>query len=245
MGIVNDQSGTRVDEIADGVFRISTPVPPDVIPQGFTYNQFLVRDEQPLLYHTGLRRMFPLVSQAVASVLPLDSLRWIAFSHWEADESGALNEFLAAAPQAQALCGVLARDLSVDDVADRPARGLLDGEELILGRHRVRWLATPHVPHGWECGHLFETTTATLLCGDLFAQGGSEHAALTEADILAPSEAMRAQFDYFAHSPDTPALLEKLAATAPRVLACMHGASFRGDGAGRLRALARALAARA
>ncbi len=235
--------GTRVDEIADGIVRISTPVPPDVIPDGFTYNQFLVLDEQPLLYHTGLRRMFPIVREAVAAVIPLESLRWIAFSHWEADECGALNEFLEVAPNAEPVCGVLMRDLSADDVADRPARGLLDGEELTLGKHVVRWLATPHVPHGWECGHLFETTTRTLFCGDLFTQSGCDHPPVTEDDVLAPSEAMRAKFDYFAHGRDTGALLDKLARTEPELLAIMHGPSWRGDGAALLRRLAASLGA--
>ncbi len=235
---MNPASGTRVDEIADGIYRISTPVPADVIPDGFTYNQFLIDDEQPLLYHTGLRRMFPLVREAVASVMPLERLRWISFSHWEADECGSLNEFLAEAPQAEPLCGVLMRDLSADDVADRPARGLIDGEELCLGKHTVRWLATPHVPHGWECGHLFETTTRTLFCGDLFTQSGDQHEPLSEHDPLEASEAMRARFDYFAHGRDTGDQLEKLARTQPELLACMHGACWRGDGAELLRRLA-------
>jgi flavorubredoxin len=243
MGITNNDSGTRVDEIADGIFRISTPVPADVIPDGFTYNQFLIADEQPLLYHTGLRRMFPLVRDAVASVLPVESLRWISFSHWEADECGSLNEFLEVAPQAAPLVGVLMRDLSVDDVADRPARGLLDDEELSLGAHTVRWLATPHVPHGWECGHLFETATSTLLCGDLFTQSGAQHPSVTETDVLEPSEAMREKFDYYAHGRDTSDLLEKLARTEPKLLACMHGPSYRGDGAALIRRLAGSLSA--
>ena len=238
MGMVNEDYGTRVDEIADGIYRISTPVPPEVVTDGFTYNQFLIADDEPLLYHTGMRRMFPVVKAAVETVLPFDSLRWVSFSHWEGDESGALNEVLAAAPRAEAACGVLACNLSVDDVADRPARSLLDGEELSLGKHTVRWLATPHLPHGWECGHLFETTTRTLLCGDLFTQSGAEHPATTEEDVVGPSEVMRRQFDYYAHHPDTADLLEKLARTEPTTLACMHGPSYRGDGAAMLRRLA-------
>lgn len=242
MGFIHPTSGTRIEEIAAGIHRISTPIPSDVIPDGFTYNQFLIDDEQPLLYHTGLRRMFPLVRDAIAAVVPLERLRWISFSHWEADECGSLNEFLEAAPKAEPLCGVLMRDLSADDVADRPARGMLDGEELSLGQHTVRWLATPHVPHGWECGHLFETTTRTLLCGDLFTQAGDEHPAITKDDLLEPSEAMRTRFDYYAHGRDTGELLEKLARTEPELLACMHGPSWRGDGAGLLRRLAARLA---
>ena len=232
---------TRIDEIADGIHRISTAVAPEAVPGGFTFNQFLIEDEQPLLYHTGPRKLFPAVRAAIERVLPLERLRHVAFSHFEADECGALNDFLAAAPRARPLCGTIAAMISVDDVADRPARALQDGEELSLGRHVVRWLDAPHVPHGWECGHLFETTTRTLFCGDLFTQAGHEHEPLTQADPLAPSEAMRASLDYFAHSPATGPLLEKLAATRPTLLACMHGPSWRGDGAAKLRELAAAL----
>lgn len=241
MGITNSESGTRVDEIADGIHRISTPVPPDAFPGGFTFNQFLIEDEKPLLFHTGLRQLFPLVVEAIASVLPPERLRYVAFSHVEADECGALNDFLNVAPTAQPLCGAVAADVSIRDLADRPPRALEDGEELSLGRHTVRWIYTPHLPHAWECGYLYETATRTLFCGDLFTQSGHEHPPLTEADLLAPSEAMRAQMDYYAHSPDTGALLEKLAATEPTTLGCMHGASYRGAGGKLLRALKKAL----
>ncbi|HEV7734272.1 MAG TPA: MBL fold metallo-hydrolase [Candidatus Binatia bacterium] len=241
MTITNRESGTRIDEIADGIYRISTPVPPDAFPGGFTFNQFLIDDDEPLLFHTGLRRMFPLVREAIASVLPVTRLRHLAFSHFEADECGALNELLAVAPSAAPLCGVLAADVSVRDVADRPPRTLADGEVMRLGRHEVRWLYTPHLPHAWECGYLFESRTGTLFCGDLFTQSGHEHVPITDGDILRPSEGMRAQMDYFAHAPNSRALLERLADLAPTTLACMHGASFRGDGAGQLRALADSL----
>jgi len=241
MGITNRESGTRVDEIADGIYRISTPAPPSSFPGGFTFNQFLIDDDEPLLFHTGLRRLFPVVREAIESVLPVSRLRHLSFSHFEADECGALNEFLGAAPSSAPLCGDLAAAVSIQDVADRPPRVLRDGEEVRLGRHKVRWLYAPHLPHAWECGYLFESSTRTLLCGDLFTQGGHEHVPITEADILGPSEAMRAQMDYFAHAPNSSALLEKLAALAPSTLACMHGASFRGDGAALLRALAGAL----
>jgi flavorubredoxin len=176
-------------------------------------------------------------------VLAPERLRYVAFSHVEADECGALNDFLAVAPESVALCGAVAADVSVRDLADRPPQVLDDGEEISLGSHRVRWLYTPHTPHAWECGYLYETTTRTLLCGDLFTQSGHEHVPITEADILEPSEAMRGQMDYYAHSPATGALLEKLAATEPTTLACMHGASFRGDGGLLLRSLRRALKA--
>jgi len=239
MGITNPDSGTRIDEIADGIHRISTPVPPSDFPGGFTFNQFLIDDEEPLLFHTGLRQLFPLVRDAIATVLAPERLRYVAFSHVEADECGSLNEFLAVAPEAEALCGVLAADVSVRDLSDRLPRGLDDGEEISLGLHSVRWLYTPHVPHAWECGYLYEVSTRTLFCGDLFTQPGHQHAPITEADILESSEAMRAQMDYYSHSPETGALLEKLAATEPTTLACMHGASFRGDGSQLLRSLRR------
>jgi flavorubredoxin len=234
--ITNTVSGTRIDEVADGIYRISTPV--TVVPGGFTFNQYLVRDERPLLFHTGPRGLFSLVSEAVAAVMPLDRLRYVGLSHFEADECGALNEFLAAAPTAVPVCSRIAAMVSVDDVATRKANALGDGEVLELGRHRVRWLDTPHVPHAWECGLLFEETTNTLLCGDLFTQGGAEHAPVTESDILGPSEAMRAGLDYWAHARDTRATLERLAALAPKTLACMHGSAWRGEGRDLILALA-------
>ena len=234
--ITNQSSRTRIDEVADGIYRISTPV--DLVPGGFSFNQYLVVDEEPLLFHTGPRRMFPLVREAVAAVLPVERLRHVGFSHFEADECGSLNEFLAVAPLASPLCGRIAAMVSVNDVADRAPRALADGELLVLGRHRVRWLDTPHVPHAWECGFLFEETSRTLLCGDLFTQPGASHPAVTTGDILGPSEAMRSQMDYYAHAPTTRASLERLAAERPKVLACMHGSAWQGDGAALLRELA-------
>ena len=238
--ITNAQSRTRVDEIAPSVYRISTPV--DVLPGGFSFNQYLIADEEPLLFHTGPRRMFPLVREAIASVLPVERLRWIAFSHVEADECGALNELLAVAPSAQPLCGRIAALVSMNDLADREPRSLADGETLALGRARVHWLDAPHVPHSWECGYLFEETTGTLLCGDLFTQPGAEHEPLTRGDILGPSEAMRQAMDYYAHAEATRPLLAKLAATRPRTLACMHGSAWTGDGERLLLDLADAVA---
>lgn len=230
-------SGTDVHEVAEGIYRISTPV---TFPGGggFTFNQYLVADDAALLFHTGPRRLFPLVREAVASVLPPERLRYIGFSHVEADECGSLNEWLAAAPHAVPLCGTVAAMVSIEDLADRAPRVLADGEALALGAHTVRWLDAPHLPHGWDCGFLAEERTATLLCGDLFTQGGSGLPPLTEADILAPSEAFRRRMDYFSHTRDAGALLEKLAATKPALLACMHGSAWQGDGAALLRALA-------
>jgi flavorubredoxin len=242
MPLTNEQTGTRIDEIAPQIFRISTPVPPEAMPGGFTFNQFLLVDDEPLLFHTGPRKMFPLTHEAVGSVIDPARLRWISFSHFEADECGALNEWLAAAPDALPLCGTLAAMVSVDDFADRPARPLADGETLSLGGLSVTWLDTPHLPHGMEAGYLFETTTRTLLCGDLFAQPGAAPPVLTESTALVwePSEAMRQEFPY-APIRGAEALLGKLAATEPRVLACMHGASYRGDGAALLHRLGAAL----
>jgi flavorubredoxin len=239
--ITNAESQTQVDEVADGIYRISTPVPPQVMPGGFSFNQFLLAGDEPLLFHTGPRKLFPLVSEAVAAVLPLERLRWVSFSHVEADECGSLNQFLARCPLAQPLCGELAAMVQMNDLADRPPRTLGDGEEIAIGRHRLRWLYTPHLPHGWECGYLYEATTNTLLCGDLFTQPGHQTPALTSGDILGPSEAMRAALDAFAHGRDQAAHLERLAALAPTTLACMHGSTYQGDGAALLRAQARAL----
>ena len=225
--ITNKQSGTNLNEIAPGIYRINTPVE---IPGagGFSFNQYLVVDDAPLVFHSGPRAMFPLVREAIERVLPLERLRYVGLSHFEADECGALNQFLAVAPQAEAVCSQIAAMVSVNDYADRPARALADGEVLDLGRHRLRWLDTPHMPHAWECGLMFDDSTRTFLCGDLFTQGGGGEVALTESDILGPSEAFRAPMDYFAHSPSTGAALERLAALEPETLACMHGSAWRG-----------------
>ncbi len=234
----SEDSATRIDEIAGGIYRISTPVPPSAIPGGFTFNQYLIVDDAPLLYHTGPRKMFPLIRDAIATTIPVESLRYIAFSHYEADECGSLNDFLELAPGAEPLCSRIAKMVTIDDISSRPARALADGEELSLGSHVVRWIDTPHLPHAWECGHLFETTTRTLFCGDLFTQGGHEHEPLTTDDILDPSEQMRSALDYFSQTRRVNELTEKLAATSPRILACMHGSAWQGDGAALLRRLA-------
>jgi flavorubredoxin len=233
--ITNEGSGTRIDEIAEGIYRISTPV--TLLPGGFSFNQYLVRDDRPLLFHTGPRRMFPLVREAIAAVMDPARLRYVGFSHYEADECGSLNDFLAIAPQAVPVCSQVAAMVSVDDVADRPAHALANGQVLDLGDHHLRWIDAPHVPHGWECGYLHDASTGTLLCGDLFTQPGAHHEPLTEADILEASEAMRAGMDYFAHAPGTRATLDRLAALAPTTLACMHGSAWRGDGAALITAL--------
>lgn len=242
MTITDAQRGTNIEEIADGLFRVSTPVP-DLIPGGFTFNQFLLVDDEPLLFHTGPRRMFPLTRDAVRHVLPPERLRWIAFSHVEADECGALNEWLAVAPGAQPLCSRLGALVSVADIADRPPRGLVDGEKLQLGRRTVRWVDAPHLPHAMECGYLFDETDGNLLCGDLFSQLGSAVPPLTEsaADFWEPSEAMRRMFAY-APLRDASGIVDRLARLEPRLLASMHGTSYRGDGGALLRLLSKALA---
>ena len=213
---------TRVDEIADGIYRLATAIDLPDGPGAFSFNQYLIDDDEPLLFHTGPRKLVPLVRQGVEQIMPLSRLRYIGFSHFEADECGALNDFLAAAPRAEPVCGRIAAMVSVNDA---------DGAALKLGRHELRWSDAPHMPHAWECGFMMETTTSTLLCGDLFTQGGKDHPALTSADILGPSEVFRAPMDYYAHAPNSRELLSRLAAFKPRTLACMHGSAWEGDGA--------------
>lgn len=237
--ITSTQSGTNIHEIAAGIYRINTPV--NTPGGGFNFNQYLIADDRPLLFHTGPRGLFPLVREAIAAVLPPERLRYIGFSHVEADECGALNQFLAMAPEAVPVCSKVAAMVSVNDIADRAPQALADGEALKLGNHTLRWFDTPHLPHGWECGYMFDDATRTLLCGDLFTQGGSGKDALVERDILEPSEGFRRAMDYYAHAPGTRAMLERLANESPATLACMHGSAWRGDGGALLRALAGSL----
>jgi flavorubredoxin len=239
--ITNTETGTNVHEIADGIYRINTPVELPGAGGAFSFNQYLIRDAEPLLFHTGPRRLFACVREAVDRVIGVEHLRFVGLSHFEADECGSLNEFLAVAPRSVPFCGAIAAMVSVGDYSDRPPRALADGECLVTGRHALRWYDTPHVPHAWECGLMMDTTTGTFFCGDLFTQGGRGETALTEADVLGPSEAFRAPMDYFAHAPQTAATLERLAAASPQTLACMHGSAWRGDGAALLRELARRL----
>jgi flavorubredoxin len=238
--ITNAESGTNVHEIASSIFRINTPISIPGAGQ-FNFNQYLIVDDAPMLFHTGPRQLFPVVRQAIDSVLPVQTLKYVALSHFEADECGALNDFLAAAPAAEPVCSRVAAMVSVGDFANRPPRALADGEELALGRHTIQWFDTPHVPHGWDCGLMLESTTRTFFCGDLFTQGGSGAVPITETDILGPSEEFRKPMDYFAHAPQTQEILERLARHEPTTLACMHGSAWRGDGATLLRALAERL----
>lgn len=236
MSTAPNTTGTRVDEIADGIYRISTPS--TVVPGGFTFNQFLIRDEEPLLFHTGLRGTFAAVKEAIGKVIPIDTLRYVAFSHVEADESGALNQFLAVAPQAVPVCSRTAAMVSVNDLADRPPRALADGETLRLGRHVVQWHDTPHLPHSWESGLMTETSTSTFLCGDLLTHAGADVAPVTESDVLGPSEKLRAAMGYYSHPAEAAAMIRRLALLKPRTLALMHGSSWKGDGGKLLEALA-------
>jgi len=232
----------NVSEIARGVHRIST-FHPDF---GIQFNQFLIADDEPFLMHTGMRRMFECTLDGVRQVLDPTRLRWIGFSHFEADESGALDRWLALAPRAEAACSFVGAVVSVNDTAERPARALADGEVLAIGTHRMRFLATPHVPHGWDAGLFFEETDRTLLCSDLFFRGG-DPPALSEDDIVAPArDAMREGAkgplaNDIPYTPYTDATLQRLAALEPRTLATMHGSSYRGDGARALRELAAVL----
>jgi len=214
---------TDIDEIADGIYRLSTYVA-DVGPDGFTFNQFLISADEPLLFHTGPRRMFPLVSQAIGRILPLERLRWITFGHIESDECGAMNQLLAAAPQAQVAHGTLGCMVSLNDLCDRPPRALADGEVIDLGGKRVRHIDTPHVPHGWEARVLFEESTGTLFCGDLFSHTGP-CPALTEGDIVGPALQAERLFQATALCTHTAATIRRLATLEPQLLALMHGAS--------------------
>ena len=228
---------TRIDEISAGLYRFSTFVPHIAPPAGFTFNQFLVMGQEPLLFHLGHRKTFPLTAAAVSRVLPLEQLRWLSFGHVEADECGAMNDWLAAAPNAEVVHGMVGARVSIDDMADRPARTVADDEVLDIGDRRLRFVATPHVPHGWEAGVFFEETTRTLLCGDLFTHPGNG-AAITESEIVTPAMAAEDMFGFSSLSPTTGATLRKLAALQPETLALMHGSSFRGDGSAALRNLA-------
>lgn len=240
--ITNPLTRTNVHEVADGIYRINTPVD---LPNGlgFSFNQYLLVDDEPLLFHTGPRGMFEVVREAITSVMPIERLRYVSFSHVEADECGSLNQLLQAAPAAQPLCSQIAAMVSINDLADRAPRALTDGEQLSLGQHTVTWFDTPHVPHGWECGLMMDERTGIFFCGDLFTQPGHGEQALTESDILGPSEAFRQAMDYFAHAPQTAATLARLAQRQPRTLACMHGSAWQGDGGALLRQLGEALSA--
>jgi flavorubredoxin len=234
--ITNQQTGTHVNEVAAGIYRICTPL--DVIPGGFTFNSYLITDDEPLLFHTGYRKMSRITLEAITKIMPVEKLRWIGGSHFEGDEYGALNDLLEAAPAATPFGTEIGVLTSLNDFASRPARGFGDGEEFSIGSRRMKWLYTPHVPHGWDCGILFDLSTETLLCGDLFTQPGASMPPVTESEVLSASESMRGMMDYYAHASGTSAILERLAGLNPAMLACQHGSAYRGDGASLLRELA-------
>ncbi len=227
---------TDVAEIAAGIYRLSTFLP-KVGPTGFTFNQFLIDADEPLLFHYGQRALFPLISEAVKRVIPLAKLRWTTCSHVEGDESGALNEWLAAAPNATPAHGQMGCNIWLADMADRPPRALKDGETIDLGGKRVRWLDTPHIPHNWDAGLLYEETTGTLFSSDLFTQMGPADAT-TDSDIVAPAIATAARVPFMPWTPLAQPTLRRLAALAPTTIALMHGPTFKGDGAAALNGLA-------
>lgn len=227
---------TRIDEIAPDTFRLSTYIPDVAPPAGFVFNQFLIRGEEPFLFHTGMRQLFPLVAGAIDRLVGLDRLRWISFAHVEADECGAMNQLLAASPHAQVVHGGLACAVSLNDLADRPPVPMGD-EPLDIGGHVMRFLPTPHVPHNWESGLWFDETTQTLLAGDLFTALG-DTPALVETDLLEAAVVGEEAFHATSIGPAVPATIRALADLAPSTLACMHGSSFSGDGAAQLRSLA-------
>jgi len=227
---------TEVSEIADRIYRLSTFLPA-VGPTGFTFNQFLIDADEPLLFHYGQRSLFPLISAAVKGVIPLERLRWTTCSHVEADESGALNQWLAAAPRATPAHGQVGCNIWLRDMADREPRVLANDEVLDLGGKRVRWLDTPHVPHNWDAGVIYEETTGTLFSSDLFTQFGPA-APTTESEIVGPAIATEKAVPYMPVTRLTEPTLRRLAGLKPTTIALMHGPAFKGDGAAALTALA-------
>lgn len=224
---------TRIDEIADGIHRISTFVPDAPL----VFNQFLIVDEEPMLFHTGLRALFEPVSGAVASVMPIGRLRWIGFGHIEADECGSMDRWLDAAPTSEVVSGQLAAMVSLNDLCDRPPRPMDDGEVLEIGSKRLRHIDTPHVPHGWDARLLYEEDTKTLFCGDLFTAMGPSVVS-TEDDIVGPAIAAEDVFSATCLTRTTGATIRALADLEPATLALMHGPAFTGDCVAALHSLA-------
>src|SRR6185503_13369941 len=224
-------TGTRVDEIADGIYRISTFVPEIKL----QFNQFLVKDDEPLLFETGMKQLFPQVRAAVSKVIDPAAIRHVSFSHYEPDECGSLNEWLSVAPRAEAVCSVVGAMVFVNDAALRPARGLANDEIVETGRYRLRFKSTPHLPHGWDAGFLFEETTRTLFCSDLLGHNG-DPAPVTDSDIVGRFRETTAAFqlgplsNYMPYTPNTEAQVRELAALKPRACATMHGSTFIGNG---------------
>lgn len=228
---------TTVHEIAQDVYRLSTCIP-DAAPGGFTFNQYVIDADEPLLFHCGPRQMFGLIAPALERVLPVERLRWISFGHYESDECGSMNQWLEAAPHAEIAFNGLGCMVSIGDMADRPPRALEDGEVLDIGGHRVRVITTPHVPHGWEAQVMFDETTSTLLCGDLFSQTGEPPALVHDVDLVTPAMEGEALFQSSSITANTAPTIRSLADLAPRTLALMHGPAFAGDCVGALHGLA-------
>ncbi|MFO1101717.1 MAG: MBL fold metallo-hydrolase [Methylocystis sp.] len=228
---------TKIDEIAERIYRLSTFVQEIAAPAGFTFNQFLIDADEPFLFHCGPRSLFPPVSKALGAITPIERLRWISFGHVEADECGAMNLWLAAAPQAQVVHGQIACMVSLNDLADRPPRALADGETIDIGGKRVRYIDTPHVPHAWESGLIYEETTRTLFCGDLFSQIGHGPAIVTDS-VLDAAIAAENAFQATSLTPATGPTIRMLATLEPHRLATMHGSSYEGDCAALLSQLA-------
>ncbi|MGE0885142.1 MAG: MBL fold metallo-hydrolase [Blastocatellales bacterium] len=220
-----------VTEIAPDIYQIVTYVPE----ADLQFNQFLVKDDEPLLFHTGMNALFPVVHEAVASLIDPATLRWISFSHFEADECGSLNQWLQLAPNAQAACSMLGAMVSVNDFAIRPARGMEHGEVLNTGKYRFRFQRTPHVPHCWEAGMMFEETNGTLLCSDLFHQGGIVEP-MTSSDVIERARKTLVDYqagplaNYMPYTKNTDGILQSLAELKPRTIAPMHGSAYVGDG---------------
>jgi len=228
-----------ITEIAPDFYRISTYIPEIDL----QFNQFLIKDDEPLLFHTGMKALFPVVREAVETIIDSSKIRWISFSHFEADECGSLNEWLQLAPAAQPVCSMVGALVSVNDFAIRPAKGMNDGEVLNTGQHRFRFVQTPHVPHCWEAGMLFEETKGTLLCTDLFHQGGNVEP-LTESDVIERARKTLTDYqagplaNYMPYTKHTDSIMQRLADLNPRTIAPMHGSAFVGDGSRSLRDLA-------
>jgi flavorubredoxin len=227
----------KIDEIADGIFRLSVFVPQVAPPAGFTFNHFLIKADEPLLYHCGKRKMFPLLAEAVAKIMPIEKLRWASFGHFEADECGGMNDWLTAAPRAELMHGMVGCRVSIDDMADRPPRMMANGEVIDIGGRRIRYIDTPHVPHGWDAGVIFEETTKTLFCGDLFTHFGNP-APLTQSEVVSVAMAGTDATYSTSLGPTTAPTIRRLAALEPKLLAIMHGSSFSGDGAVQMHGLA-------
>ncbi len=228
---------TRIDEIGDRLYRMSTFMSAAGGPNGITFCEYVIDADEPLLFHCGHRQRFPLGLAALARVMPVERLKWIGYSHAEADEAGAVNEWLGAAPQATAFQGRIGCNIWLNDAAIRPPRALRDGDTIELGGKRVRYIATPHLPHCWDAGLIYEETTGTLFCSDLFAQPG-EAALFSDGDILTPAIAFEAGAHATSLTPNTGKMIRKLADLKPRRLAMMHGPVYTGDSAAALNALA-------